>query len=563
MHTPQSLGRREFLRGVGAAAALTAGGSTLAACGSGKAAAVNKAGNAAQVQLPAYTPLANGPKPDLPGTDAGVPAGFYSYPASPTAAFASPPLSGGKFSAMTPLFTAPPPARGSNPAWQAVEKKLGASVDITMVVGDDFDTKLSTLIAGGGLPDLIQYDGLAGIPTISNLPQFLDSQIADLTEIIGGDKVKDYPHLAAIPKVFWEQCTVAGRLYFIPIPRGISAGAGLFRQDLFAAAGVNSSKDIKNSDDFFTLLKELTNPGKDRYALAGNAGNGGYSGAIFEQIFGVPNKWRLDGGGKLTADIETDEFKTALEFMVKVAKAGCFYPGSQGWTKAKMEDAFQSGKAALIYDGLPALSTSVWATARKIDPNAKLLPFVPFGATGGPGVAWQDNVVFAGTMLKKADPAKLADVMKLADFLAAPFGTEEYLLKTYGVEGTDYTLDADHNPVQTAQGKNDANVTWKYIAAPQLVTYNPGVDDLTDAVHQAYTELVPIALKDPTATLYSPTYSKQGVALYKAVSDTVTQVIGGQSGISAFDDVLKTRRSNGGDQIRSEFEQAYASAPKS
>ena len=123
-------------------------------------------------------------------------------------------------------------------------------------------------------------------------------------------------------------------------------------------------QDIKNSDDFLTLLKELTNPGKDRYALATNANGNYYDLPIFEQIFGVPNKWRVDGGGKLTADIETDEFKAALEFMVKVAKAGCYYPGSQGWTKAKMEDAFQSGKAALIYDGLPALSTSVPSLVR-------------------------------------------------------------------------------------------------------------------------------------------------------------------------------------------------------
>jgi len=561
MHTPNSLGRRGFLRGVGAAAALTAGSGTLAACGSSKAATENKAGSAAQVLLPTYTPLANGPTPDLPGTDAGVPAGFYSYPASPTTAFASPPLSGGKYSAMTQLFTAPPPGRDSNPAWQAVEKKLGASVDITMVVGDDYDTKLSTLIAGGGLPDMMEYDALGGTPSITNLPQFLDSQIADLTDIIGGDKVKDYPHLAAIPKVFWEQCTVAGKLYFIPIPRGISAGAGLYRQDLFAAAGVNSCKDIKNADDFLTLLKDLTNPGKDRYALAGSAGS--YSTPTFMQIFGVPNGWRVDGGGKLTADFETDEYKAALEFMVKVVKAGCFYPGSQGWTKAKMENAVQSGKAALIYDGLPALSAPVWATAQQIDPNAKLMPFIPFGATGGPGVAWQDNVVFAGTMLKKASPEKLKEVLKIADFLAAPFGTEEYLLKTYGVEGTDYTMDANHNPVPTTQGKNDANVTWKYVAAPQLVIHNPGVKELTDVVHQAYGDLVPMAIADPTATLYSPTSGKQGVSLHKTVSDVVKQVIGGQAGMSSFDDAVKTWRNNGGDKIRSEFEQAYASAPKS
>ena len=43
----------------------------------------------------------------------------------------------------------------------------------------------------------------------------------------------------------------------------------------------------------------------------------------------------------------------------------------------------------------------------------------------------------------KAHPGTLA----LINWLSAPFGTAEYILKNFGVEGKDFTLDADGNPI--------------------------------------------------------------------------------------------------------------------
>ncbi|NUR30504.1 MAG: extracellular solute-binding protein [Catenulispora sp.] len=537
------LGRRGFLWGGAGVAALT-----LTGCGS-TAGSTAKASSAAEVTLPAFVPLTGGAAPDLPATSAGVPAAYYTYPAAPVAAYAAPPLSGGKISAMTPLFTSPPSGHDANPSWQAVEKALGAKVDITMIVGDDYDTKLSTTVAGDSLPDLVV---ITADP--ANLPGLLTAKFADLTPLLGGDKAKQYPHLAAIPTAVWEQCTSAGKLSFIPIPRNISAGSGFYRQDMFAAAGVNDCRDIKSADDFLALLKQITIPGK-QYGVAGSSGNGGFSAMPFLHIFGVPNMWRLDGGGNLTAHYETDEYKAAVEFMAEVYKAGCYLPGSQGWTKNQMEDAFQSGKAALIYDGLPGFGVA-YQQAKKINPAAAPAPVVPFGHAGGKGVTWKDNIYFARVALKKADPARLAEVLKACDFFASPFGTKEHLLLNFGVEGTDYTLDQNHNPVLTAQGKNDTLVTFKYLSAPTQAQFYPGQKDLTDLMYKSYTDEIALAVADPTASLYSPTAGKKGTALGKAMSDAVAQIITGQSSLSALDSAVKTWRSNGGDQIRSEYLEA-------
>lgn len=554
---PPGPSRRAVLRGgAGLATAAVLGGplmSMLSACGSGAAGKVSSAGD---VNLPSYVPI-SGVKPDLPPTAAGVPAGFYSYPANPVASVSKPPLSGAKFTAIAELFVPPPPSRDKNPVWQAVEKGVGATVDFTMVSSDDYAAKLNTVIAGGDLPDLMLYDGSA--PT--NLPAFEQAKCADLTPILGGDGVKDYPNLANIPTIFWEQCTDAGKLYRLPIPRGIVGGSGFIHQEMFSAVGVDKTADIKSADDFFDILKQLTRPSENKYALAGNSEGAGYVNTPIYQIFGVPNVWRLDGG-KLTYRAETDEYAAAIEYLVKLQKAGVYYPGSIGWTKAKMSDAFNSGKVAMIYDGLPAAYGSTGYLAAKTDPSFQPAPFIPFAADGGKRISWADNIVFGSVMLKQADEKRLREVLQLCNFLAAPFGTKEYLLLNFGVEGTDYTMGAGSNPTLTDQGTLDIGVPWKYVAAPPQVVYDPTAKSNVDLMHDAYSQLVPVALKDPTAGIYSPTYGSTYGEIAGELSDTVTSIIAGRKPLSALQGAVKKWRTSGGDKMRAEFEQGLAAQKK-
>lgn len=543
--------RRSFLRGAGLAVAgalATPALSALAGCGT--ASTANQVSSAGDVNLPSYVPF-SGPNPDLPGSAEGLPAGFYSYPATPVRAVPTHPLSGGRITAITNIFTPPPPGRDGNPAWQEVEKRLGGTLDITVVSSDDYPKKLSTVIAGGQLPDLM----LCTPGGVNDLPNFLAAECADLTPLLGGDKAKDYPNLAAIPTVFWQQCTAAGKLYFLPIPRNITAGSGFVHQEIFAQAGVTDTSAIHNADDFRALLKDLTRPQANRWAL-GASHDSGYTNVPFYHVFGVPNGWR-NSGGKLTSMYETDEFAAAVEFLARLHQDGVYVPGSESWTKAQLVDAFQSGKVAMIYDGLPAFP-KYWTAMPQINPAFTPAPFIPFKHTGGKGMVWADNIVFARTMLRKGDPGHLRDVLKVCDFLASPFGTEEYLLLNYGVAGADYTLDEHHNPVPTAQGKQDATVPWKYLAAAPQVVFDPTSKSYVDTMHRAMGTLLPLAVADPTTGLYSPTDGAKGKALTQAITDAINGVIAGRTPLSGLKDAVRQWRDGGGDQIRGEYEKALA-----
>ena len=67
-----------------------------------------------------------------------------------------------------------------------------------------------------------------------------------------------------------------------------------------------------------------------------------------------------------------------------------------------------------------------------------------------------------------------------------------------------------------------------------------------------------LAITDPTVGLYSPTYATKGASLTMAMTDGVNGILFGRADVSSLDNLVKTWRTNGGDQIRSEYEDAFA-----
>lgn len=537
--------RRDLLRtGLGVAAVGALGTPLLAACGGGDDAGGGSSN--ASVTMPNYIPFA-GPTPDLPGSG-DVPPGYYSYPKSLVRSVSGTPLAGGTVTATTMTFLPIPPPRGENGAWAEVEKRLGGTLDLTIVPASDYDAKFNTTVAGGELPDMVLYS--AGL---NNVPQFAEATCVDLGEYLAGDKVAEFKNLAAIPTVAWQNCVIGGKLYALPICRNITGGSGFVNMRFFKELGIEDhTKLAANADEFLEVAKQLTNPDKDRYALIKFA-----STTPFAHMFRVPNNWRLEGG-KLVAARETPEYKEAIAFIRKLHDAGVFYPGSEGFTGVQRGNAFTAGQAAMIYDGLPAFAGH-WTNLRKQHPDNDPRPFIPFGHDGGEGVCWQDNIMLAYTFVKKADKDKVKEVLRVADFLAAPFGSEEYELLKYGVEGTHFTKDADGNPVPNDLGTRELTVPWDKLAANPPVVYNAGGGkEYTDYAHAALASLLPIALPDPTVGYRSETSDKDGTKIAQPFADLVKDIVNGRAEVSEIDAALDEWRAAGGDRIRGEFEAAIA-----
>ncbi|GED90507.1 extracellular solute-binding protein [Streptomyces sp. 6-11-2] len=552
-----SVNRRTLLRwGAGAGLAVAAA-PLLAACGDGGTAAKAEAKNAKL--LPTTTVRNIGIKADLPGTAAGVPNAFLKYPRVLARATEGTPLKGAKkITAVTETFAPLPPGRGKNAAWREIEKLLGTQVDFTAVPADDYPAKFSTMVAGDQLPDIFMYPETGGV---DNMGSFLAAKCAELGPHLSGDKVKDYPNLAAIPQYAWRDAIKGGKLYGVPIARSGSAGAGFYRADLFKQAGVTSLDQIDSIERLVELAKDLTDARNKQYFFSG----GGTT--LLAMSAGAQHFWKFDReSGKWTYQLEDDKYRYAVETAAKLYKAGCYYPGTvqmSGAQKAQYTDLFKNGKAAYVFDGMPAYLTTATGyvdAMAAIDKSFDVRPMVPVGKDA---VTWTDNVSLQNCYIRRASEQRVKELLRLADFAASPFGSLEYTLVNYGVENVDYQRDENGTPVLTKQGTQDVTVPWGKLASATPAFFSATHPEAARYVHEAYSVLIPKLIEDPTLSYSSPTWDSKGLgSLYTIHLDGLKDLVTGRKPLSAYDSIVKQWRNAGGDKCRAEFEQASQKGKK-
>ncbi|MBV8083885.1 MAG: hypothetical protein JO247_03625, partial [Chloroflexi bacterium] len=179
--------------------------------------------------LPTYIPLATRPKPDYASAGPLYEDGYDNYPKNPQKSWTKdPPGTGSNVQATSSGLYPPSNSMDKDQAWQAVNKALNATVSFNIVPQQDYNTRLATIMAGNDLPDYLYVN-----PTMVNgVAQFAQAQCADLTPYLGGDAVKDYPNLAAIPTFAWQNAggVIGGKLYAVPIER-YAPGVFLFKND--------------------------------------------------------------------------------------------------------------------------------------------------------------------------------------------------------------------------------------------------------------------------------------------------------------------------------------------
>jgi putative aldouronate transport system substrate-binding protein len=533
----QPLSRRTFLGGGLAAAAVAVTGTPLlSGCASDKK---NQAAANLAVKLPSYVRF-TGVKPDLPGTDV-VLDGFLKYPANPIKAIAEKPGDGRPITFMTNIPGAIPPAADSNQFWQALNERLGSELQISMASNDEYPDKLATRVAGGDLPDIINLP-----PTTPQIPALLKAKCLDLTDQLSGDAVKKYPFLANIPAQFWKGCVFNGGIYAVPVPRGTSRiTLPLYREDLLAAKGIKDPAP-KDFEEFLDLAKELTAAKQNRWAWTKPPIS------YLRQLFGIPNQWKEEGG-KFTSFYEAEENADALEAGRKMVAAGVVNPDSFSAQASQRKQWFNGGIAAFDIDSFVAWN-QYYADNTAGDAFSVNMLDVP-----GQGKPWMGSALNNVTAFRKDSKHSVETLLKVANWMAAPFGTEEYLFRKYGLSGRHYALQGT-DPVPTKTGVVETGIGLQYISDSTLALYWAGKPDVPRKQHAIQEKLASRLIYDASYGLYSETVSKDGPRLLKVMTDVENQIMQGKKPVSAWASAVKDWLSQGGEKMRTELQQASSDA---
>jgi len=255
--------------------------------------------------------------------------------------------------------------------------------------------------------------------------------------------------------------------------------------------------------------------------------------------------------------------RPAAAFARDLVALGVYHSNSLTNTSIKQgETDFVASKLAVFISSFGNPWNDVWRQGRSLSNPFEILVVPPFAATSGGKAAHFLGMGFqSATALKKASPDRIKELLGILNYLAAPFGSQEDLLLTAGIPGTDYSLDARGNPVLTDRGNTDASqVPWKYVMQRPQVMYLPDIPNYAQTLYDVEHSLIPISVADPSLGLYSPTASSKGVTADQTWNENLADIIVGRRPMSDYDGLLKDWQNTAGNQVRNELQQAYASS---
>ncbi|MEV7422412.1 MULTISPECIES: extracellular solute-binding protein [unclassified Streptomyces] len=536
--------RRSFLASTAVAAAAVAGGAPLLTACSGSSESNSKGGTTsgkdAGKLLPAFV-AQNVVTPDIPSKN-GSSVGF-TQPLKMTDLKASVPTplgKGGTVKVMAPFWGSPP--KSQNPYYTAMNKAIGADIVFQNQDGNTYDQKLGAVLASSEIPDMVVIPGwnLGG-----KIPSAVISKFADLGPYLSGDKVKEYPNLAAIPTDAWQRSLFGGKLLGIPMPAAwVPNIVPYYRKDVFDKEGYTLPT---SADAFLALAKEITDAKAKRWACDDMKWTAFSS-------FGVasgqekPLGWNMVDG-KLVYRIETDAYLEALEWTRKLYAAGVVHPDAKaGKTQGDPALRFTSGET-LIYNQ----DISHWhaKTAEQEAQNTGVVIWGMdiFGHDGGDPTLWAGSPAGIWSFIsKKAPESVVRDALAAANVTAAPYGTKEYMLTNYGVEGVHYTL-KDGLPVKNEKGNNDVVNAYVMLDGPAPTIAHPDLPEVTKAMVRWQQRMGAFTKK-------SSFYGLQIVepARYTNLANDFEQleddVVRGRKKISDMQQAVNDWRSGGGDKLR-------------
>jgi putative aldouronate transport system substrate-binding protein len=227
-----------------------------------------------------------------------------------------------------------------------------------------------------------------------------------------------------------------------------------------------------------------------------------------------------------------------------------------------LHNDFMSGKIAMRANAWNAYLGLYTELAPKF--NIDIRNIVPFGHDGGVATNLLGPGNFGYAIVKKASNDRVKEVLRLMNYLAAPFGSEEYMVAKFGVKDLDYKLNEKGWPVFTDQGNADMpsspNLPWGYMATAPTSIFSINQPDFGRWGHEAQTQLIDVGVADPVYGLYSQTQATKGVTLERLIFDRVSGIAAGRAPLSDLDQLVKDWKAQGGDQVRDELQQALAKA---
>ncbi|GAA3401406.1 ABC transporter substrate-binding protein [Paenibacillus hodogayensis] len=440
-----------------------------------------------------------------------------------------------------------------NEVQKTIEKLTNSDLDIQWLT--DIKEKLPVMVASGTLPKVV---------SVTNSQLKLPYMVAAMR---GGTfwnltpYLKDYPNLAAIDPLIYQNTSLDGQVYGLPAVRPVSRGAITYRADWFKKLGLREPQTL---DDFYVVLKAIASGDPDG---SGKADKYGYlefkSLGIVDRVaiwLGAPNDWGIADGKPVYAPT-TGAYLESLRFVKKLYDEKLINRDFAVMEKSAWEAAFLQGKGAML-SNITDTPFKLEEQLKKTNPQAELNMFnrLP-GLKGGPAKAENgSNGIFSIPKSSVKTEAELKRILAFFDRLGGP---ELSTLFKWGLEGKHYKIE-NGQPVYIDAKLYNLEVFpyQKLMAADDAKALKGSEPPLVAKGAELNKDNAKHAVANAAEALVSETYAEKGGQLDKLIEDAKTKFVMGKIDEEGWRQALEQWRKSGGDQVTEEYAAAYAKVKK-
>ncbi|MFG3341347.1 hypothetical protein [Glycomyces sp. NPDC048151] len=385
------------------------------------------------------------------------------------------------------------------------------------------------------------------------------NSFANISDIVSGDISERWPLLAGRGDAAWADAAwstdpdnpkeTAG-IYGVPWHlNGGPGNAFYYRADLLREAGLEVPTTV---EELLDVARAWSDDAAGKWAIAGTDY---MSRAWFRLAAG--HGWSWDGSG-LVHNNERSEFKDWVAFQRTLTDEKLRHP-SVGTTGFDSKAAQKAGEVLFDQDGW-----NRW-TDLTAEVNASgEIPGFELGVLGALTHGGGEPMYHAGRGVggwlffrKDLEADAIAELLDVANFCAAPYGTKEYEMIVYGQEGVHFEYDAEGKPAFTEAGIAAKQDSFAYIAMSGVVqTFIEGPSDIVRQRFAFNESVLPYLDEDifEGLRLTSPeTAGNPGQVFDEKVND----IIYGRAELSELDAAVATWKADGGDKAREFFEGVY------
>ena len=466
---------------------------------------------------------------------------------------------------MAPVFGETAPEDDSD-IQQKLEELTGHEIDITWIPDSSYGDRLSIVLAGDDVPDILVSTG--GSTITSGVANGAFWQLDDY--------IDQFEYLSQMDPNIRMNASFNGDTFGIYRSRDVIRSSVIIRRDWLENLGLEAPTTI---DEFTEMLiafrdEDPTGTGEDTYGLIIPKWDGINNGGPFDIIntwFGVPNRTTVDEDGNVIFDFMTDEYMEALEYLKMLFDEDLINRDFAILPTDDWNNDFINGRAGVIID-----------TQSRGNEVAGLLASANDVEDGSPWVTMIGNITtdnadailptdgFNGHLMIPVQSVQSEErLLEVLDFIDKLNSEEVHQLLNLGIEGVHWQLTGDGGfeniqiDDEALARQNSANRASfaqlsMGVAGFQLPTSLTGTQLETERISiRDGEEWLEKAVFNPTASLTSEVETTRGATLGNIIADARVQFISGQIDQDEFLAEVERWKESGGNDVIAELTELY------